>query len=303
MNTQEKQQEGSVPTQIGDAITRTLDILEKQQDFHFGIPSGFPSLDRLTQGWEPGELVLIGARPAIGKTVLALGMARNAAVGFNVPTAYFSLDLSEISLTKRMIVSETGIAFEKLNGGCRMEAGDWQQMESSLFKLSKAPLYIDDTPGVSLRELRKRVRRLVADQGVRLVFVDDLELLLPDSDDSFRTKAAERDAILEGVKALARELRITIVALTYLRRPTRKNYTGPVLADLEQYWPAADDLADIIILLHRDMFCISEDAERANLMELRVVRNRNGATGTVDLLFDRDRIRLKDLDVMEGVCP
>ena len=240
MNTEELLSRHRRPIKIGDAINQSLDLAEKNQLFSFGIPAGFPSLDRLTQGWNPGDLVILGARPAVGKTLLALAMARNAAVGFGEPTAYFSLETSSVQLTNRLIATESGVSVGKLLGKDKIDGSDWQRMEASLYDLAKAPLYIDDTPGLRITEFGKRVRSMAGELGVRLAVVDDFRLLLPDEDEAFPSWHAELEDNLRRLKETAVQSGVAILVLTWVRRPVRKNYTGPVLADLDPYCPSAE---------------------------------------------------------------
>lgn len=297
MNTDNTNNNSNALISIGDAINRTLELVEKRQELSFGIPAGFPSLDRLTRGWGAGDLVIIGARPAVGKTLLALAMARNAAVGFSVPTGYFSLELSATMLTERMISSECGISIPALHGSDKLSAGDWQQMEVVLHKLSKAPLYIDDTPGLRIGDLEGRIKAMARDYGIRLVFIDCFDLLTADDGSEFPSREKELEDNLRRLKAVAAELGVAIVLLTSVRRPVRKNYSGPVLLDLDPYCPLAEEYADKIILIHRPSFLgfIPSDSNTESF-ELRVVKNKNGAVGTVYLLFDREAVRLVDLD-------
>ena len=280
------------PIGIKDALSRSLYLAEKRQGLPDGIPSGYPSLDKFTQGWAPGELVIIGARPAIGKTLLALGMARNAAVGFHVPTAYFSLEMSATELTDRLIVAEIGLSMDKLRGQEKVSKEEWQDIIWDLGKLADGDLFIDDSPGIRISELGGRIASMADKQGVKLFFIDSFQWLLPDEDASFSSKSEELEDTLYRIKEMAVKFGITIILLTNIGRPTRKNYSGPVLVDLDAYCPLAEDYADTIVLLHRDILGLNMDEKSTNRMELRVVRNRNGATGTVDLMFDRERIRL-----------
>ena len=296
MNVTMPQSSDYEPVSITDALIRSLDLAKKHQGLPGGIPSGYPSLDRLTRGWEPGELVVIGARPAIGKTLLALGMARNAAVRFHVPTAYFSLEMSATELADRLIVSEIGLSMDKLRGQKTISEEEWPDIICDLGELACGKLFIDDSPGPRIGELGDRIRSLADKQGVKVFFIDSFQSLFPDGGDVFSSQSAERADTLRRIKEIAMALDVTIILLTCVWRPTRRNYSGPILADLDSYCPSAEDYADTIILLHRDILGLNTDEESPNLMELRVVRNRNGATGTVDLIFDRERIRLVEPD-------
>lgn len=279
---------------IGDAINLSLNQAEKDQNLVQGIPSGFPSLDRLTHGWNGGELTVFAARPAIGKTAFSLGIARNAAVDFGVPTLYFSLELPTIALTDRLIVSETGIPMAKLHGKDKLFSEDWSRMEESLRMLSNAPLYFDDTAGLTTEQFRQRVADLSARKGVKLVIVDHFHLVCGGEKETFSNRHQEEEAVMRCLKEAASAFGVSVIVLTYLKRPLRRNYSGPVLTDLYDYCPATEEYADKIILLDRPLlYSLSASSEgRTDAMQLRLVKNKNGRTGTVELVFDRERVRV-----------
>ena len=287
------------PVSIGDAINRSLEQAERDQHPDLGIPSGFPSLDRLTNGWMPGELIIIGGRPCTCKTALALGMARNAAVEFGIPTAYLSHKTPVLELTDRLIVSESGIPMEKLHGYDKMENEDWQQMEAALKKLSKAPLYLDDSARAFpeeylMNELQKRLEYLVKKKGVKLVFVDSLQETIP----GWAGYESEQIAHhcrknLHYFKLQAESYGVTIVVLTLVDRITRRKFAAPVLRDLDGYCPYAEDHADRILLLDMPgLYGLYPDynAEGDEPLEVRLALNKNGRTGEIGLSFDRKRI-------------
>jgi len=291
------------PVSIGDAINRSLEQAERDQHPDLGIPSGFPSLDRLTNGWMPGELIIIGGRPCTCKTALALGMARNAAVEFGIPTAYLSHKTPVLELTDRLIVSESGIPMEKLHGYDKMENEDWQQMEAALKKLSKAPLYLDDSARAFpeeylMNELQKRLKYLVKEKGVKLVFVDSLQETIP----GWAGYESEQIAHhcrknLHYFKLQAESYGVTIVVLTLVDRITRRKFAAPVLRDLDGYCPYAEDHADRILLLDMPgLYGLYPDynAEGDEPLEVRLALNKNGRTGEIGLSFDRKRICVTD---------
>lgn len=280
---------------IGDAVNRSLELAECGQRTLGGIPSGFPSLDRLTRGWNPGELIIIGGRPCVGMTALALGMARNAAVEFGIPTVYYSLELSTVMLTDRLIVSEADIPIGKLHGEDRLRSEEWPRIESSIGKLSNAPLFLDDTPGLTVDQFERSIRGLSAQKGVKLAIVDSLQPMSPDEDSYLPDdRTRERKEILHRLRNTATDLGIALIVLSYLRRPLRWHYSGPILTDLDAYCPDADECADKIILMNRpSLFSQVESTEdRLDPIQLRIVQNRNGRDGMVELLFDKDRIRM-----------
>ena len=291
-----KEESYTGPIHICDAINMSLEHIDLENVNALGIPSGYPSLDRLTMGWGKGELIIFGGRPCVGKTALALNMARNAAVDFGIPTAYFSLELSALELTDRLIVSETNITMEQLRGQKKILEADWQHMEAMLTSLSKAPLYIDDTPGLKIGQIKERIEDLAHKHDVSIVFVDYLHLILPDDGTNYPNREEETEAILHVLKELALALNVTIVTISYIRRPTRKNYTGPVLSDIDAYCPTAEYEANKIILVHRPSLCGVVDYwnEKMDRIELRLVQNKNGRTGSMVLLLDTERLKLAE---------
>ena len=285
---------------IGDAINRTLEIVERDQDPFYGIPSGFMSLDRVTHGWQPRELTMIAARPAVGKTAFALSIARNAAVDFGVPTAYFSLEMSTVMLTRRLIVSESGIQFEKIRGVEKLESVDWFQMESALSKLSKAPLYIDDSCALTIDEFMKKVKDLITQYGVRLIIVDYIHLM--SNMDHARTMREKDDEVILCLKEAAMVYGVSIIAISFIRRPTRKNYTKPILTDLDVYCPSAVDYADKIILLHRPSFLsLEENAGNMDILQVDLAKNSIGDICSIDLFLDKERGRVVEQDGYKGI--
>ena len=285
---------------IGDAINRTLEIVERDQDPFYGIPSGFMSLDRVTHGWQPRELTMIAARPAVGKTAFALSIARNAAVDFGVPTAYFSLEMSTVMLTRRLIVSESGIQFEKIRGVEKLESVDWFQMESTLSKLSKAPLYIDDSCALTIDEFMKKVKDLITQYGVRLIIIDYIHLM--SNMDHARTMREKDDEVILCLKEAAMVYGVSIIAISFIRRPTRKNYTKPILTDLDVYCPSAVDYADKIILLHRPSFLsLEENAGNMDILQVDLAKNSIGDICSIDLFLDKERGRVVEQDGYKGI--
>ena len=167
---------------IGDAINAAMNIVEERQrlDGIPGVPSGYPSIDRMTRGWNRGELIVIGGRPCVGKSTLLLRMARNCAVQFDLPAAVFSMQMSSVEASNRLISAETGIPMEKLEGFERMEKEDWIHVDVSLKKLAGSQLFIDDTPGLTPSDISERVWQLVKRRQVRAVFIDNLQAMIPD---------------------------------------------------------------------------------------------------------------------------
>ena len=243
---------------------------------------------------------MIAARPAVGKTAFALSIARNAAVDFGVPTAYFSLEMSTVMLTRRLIVSESGIQFEKIRGVEKLESVDWFQMESALSKLSKAPLYIDDSCALTIDEFMKKVKDLITQYGVRLIIVDYIHLM--SNMDHARTMREKDDEVILCLKEAAMVYGVSIIAISFIRRPTRKNYTKPILTDLDVYCPSAVDYADKIILLHRPSFLsLEENAGNMDILQVDLAKNSIGDICSIDLFLDKERGRVVEQDGYKGI--
>lgn len=265
--------------------------MERDQNPSYGIPSGFISLDRVTHGWQDRELTVIAGRPSVGKTAFALSIARNAAVDFGVPTAYFSLEMSTVMLTKRLIMSESAIRFEKIQGVEKLEPSDWFQIESSLSKLSNAPLFIDDTCALTTDELKNKVKGLITKHGVRLIIVDYIHLM--GTKDHAGTAREKADEVLLRLKETAMAFGVSVIAISFIRRPTRKNHAKPILTDLDAYCPSAVDYADKIILLHRpSLLSPEENTGNMDLLQVDIAKNSIGDTCSFDLFLDKERGRV-----------
>ena len=239
---------------IGSLINEAMSSLQAKQSQNglSGVPSGFLSLDTITMGWQPSDLIILAARPSVGKTAFSLNLARNAAVDHHMPVAFFSLEMAAIQLTNRLITSESGLAPDKIKGGIKLEDFEWQQLEYQLKALAKAPIYIDDTPSLPLMEFRTKAKNLVKNKGVRLIIIDYLQLIQgPTELKGMREQ--EVAAISRTLKATAKELNVPIIALSQLSRQavTRQGGGGkPQLSDLRESGSIEQD-ADMVIFIHR----------------------------------------------------
>ena len=286
--------------EIGSVINQAMSDIERLQETTglSGVPSGFPSLDRITFGWQPSDLIIVAARPSVGKTAFVVNVARNASVDHHVPVAFFSLEMPAIQLAKRMMVSETGLSSDKIKGGTKLEAYEWQQLEAKLKELSKAPLYIDDTPSLPVMEFRSKVKRLVNQKGVRLVIVDYLQLMQgPQELKGMREQ--EVAAISRTLKATAKEMNVPIIALSQLSRDAVKRQGGnnrPQLSDLRESGSIEQD-ADMVLFIHRyDYQGLSENPEDAGKTELIIAKHRNGEIADVPLMFRASEVRFVDME-------
>ena len=293
---------------IGSVINEAMNEIQEMQGKTglSGVPSGFPSIDTVTMGWQKSDLIILAARPSVGKTAFSLNLARNAAVDHNMPVAIFSLEMSAIQLVKRMMTSETGLPADKIKGGVKLEDYEWVQLESRLKNLAKAPLYIDDTPGIPLMEFRTKAKRLVKRNGVRLIIVDYLQLI-QGPPDLRGMREQEVAAISRTLKATAKELNIPIIALSQLSRQAVQRQGGggkPVLSDLRESGSIEQD-ADMVIFIHRpDFLGLSENPDDKEKTDIIIAKHRNGEVGEIPLLFKANQVKFVEpaqaLDVQAG---
>ena len=265
-----------------------------------GVESGFTDLDRITSGWQKSDLVVLAARPGMGKTAFVLSLARNAAINFSKPIALFSLEMSADQLVKRMVSSETGIPAEKLRKG-NLDEIEWQKLVSQTGKLSSAPLYIDDTPALSVFEFRSRCRRLKAMYDIQMVIVDYLQLMRADLDHKSGNREQEISTISRSLKAVAKELNIPIIALSQLSRSveTRGGTKRPMLSDLRESGAIEQD-ADMVLFIYRPEYYGLDMDEDNNptrgVAEIIIAKHRNGALDTVKLKFIDHLAKFTDMD-------
>ena len=284
--------------EIGKVINDALDDIQRLQDSTglSGVPSGFPSIDKITLGWQASDLIILAARPSVGKTAFVLNLARNAAVDFNMPVAFFSLEMPAIQLAKRMMVSETRLSADKIKGGVRLQPWEWEQLDIQLKRLAKAPIYIDDTPSLPVMEFRSKVKKLVKQKGVRLIVVDYLQLMQGPTE-LRGMREQEVAAISRTLKATAKEMNVPIIALSQLSRQS-ENRVGsnrrPQLSDLRESGSIEQD-ADMVIFIHRyDYQGLNEDPNDIGKTQIIIAKHRNGAIADVDMRFRADEVRFVD---------
>ncbi len=268
-----------------------IEELGKKEDALVGTPSGFTKLDRLTSGWQKSELVIIAARPSMGKTAFALTMARNIAVDHNRKVVIFSLEMSAIQLVNRLIVAETEIPGEKIKNG-RLSSEEWSLLESRIKALTEAPVYIDDTPAISVFELRAKCRRLKAQGKLDLIIVDYLQLMTGPPDSGSREQ--EVSSISRSLKSIAKELSVPVLALSQLNRSveTRTGNKKPMLSDLRESGAIEQD-ADMVVFIHRPekmgLHQFEDGQPTKGHADIILAKNRNGPTDEVVLFFREDR--------------
>jgi replicative DNA helicase len=273
---------------VGKSLAQLREIKE-HKDSVTGIPSGFVSLDRVTSGWQKSDLIIIAARPGMGKTAFVLTMARNAAVDFKKPVAFFSLEMSSLQLTNRLISGETEIPAEKIRRG-NLEEHEWEQLVHKVDTLSEAPLFIDDTPAINIFELRAKARRLKMQHDIQMIVIDYLQLMSGTSENKNSNREQEISNISRALKSIAKELDIPVVAISQLNRSveTRGGDKRPQLSDLRESGAIEQD-ADMVLFIYRpEYYKITQDEEgnsTIGMAEIHIAKHRNGATANVPVRF------------------
>ena len=271
-----------------------------------GISTGFEKLDTLTSGWQPSDLIIIAARPGMGKTALTLSMARNIAVTKQVPVAFFSLEMSSVQLITRLISAETGLSSEKLRTG-KLADHEWKQLNVKVGDLEKAPLYIDDTPALSIFDLRAKARRLASQHKIKLIVVDYLQLMTAGNNNKAGNREQEISMISRNLKSLAKELDIPVIALSQLSRAveTRGGTKRPQLSDLRESGAIEQD-ADIVSFIYRpEYYQIEEwdDEEHSSSIgqaEFIVAKHRNGGLDNIRMKFIGQLGKFEDLQSVDS---
>jgi len=279
-----------------------LEELKDKEDGLTGVPTGFIGLDRLTSGWQPSDLVILAARPGMGKTSFVLALAKNAAMDFNKGVALFSLEMSDVQLVQRFISLEAEISGHKMRKG-NLEEYEWQQLYTAIEKMADIPIFIDDTPGINIFELRAKCRRLKAQYDIQMVIIDYLQLMSGGGDNK-GNREQEVSAISRGLKALAKELNVPVIALSQLSRAveSRGGTKKPMLSDLRESGSIEQD-ADMVMFIYRgEYYQILEDEEGESLKgigEIVVAKNRHGALENIKLRFISEFAKFADLDDMD----
>lgn len=286
---------------MGKLLHRAVKQLEEisKKDGTSGVPTGFRDLDRVTGGFQPSDMIVLAARPGMGKTAFVISMARNAAVDFKKGVAVFSLEMSSLQLVNRLIASETGISGEKLKKGS-LEPYEWEQLNSRIGKLNNAPIYINDTPGLSVFELRAQCRRLKAEKDIQMVIIDYLQLM-SGSSDSRGNREQEISTISRAIKGIAKELNVPVIALSQLSRAveTRGGDKRPMLSDLRESGAIEQD-ADMVMFIYRpEYYNILQDEDgnsTQGLGELIIAKNRHGSTEDVKIKFENHLAKFTNWD-------
>ena len=258
-----------------------------------GTASGYRELDRLTAGFQPGNLVIVAARPSMGKSALALGMAANVAVRHETPVALFTLEMSKSEVTQRLMCSEGKVESQRLRTG-KLAVDDWPRLTAACDKLAKAPIYVDDTASITMMEIRSKLRRLkMKEPNLGLVIVDYLQLMT--SGTSAENRVQEVSQISRALKVLARDLDVPIIALSQLSRAVEQRHDKrPILSDLRESGSIEQD-ADLVMFVYRDEYYNPEETDSAGIAELILAKHRNGATDAIKLAFQKRYAKFSDL--------
>lgn len=287
-----------------DVVSKTMQMIEaagQKPDGMTGVPSGFSDLDRLTLGWQPSDLIIIAARPSMGKTAFVLTMARNIAVTYNRAVAFFSLEMGAKQLMMRLLIGESQIDSSKIKSG-RLSPDEWKVLEDATKPLSAAKLYIDDTAALSIFEFRSKARRLKLNFNVELIVIDYLQLMTAGTNDARGGNREQEVAMISrSLKAIAKELDVPILALSQLNRSVeaRGGTKRPQLSDLRESGAIEQD-ADIVSFIHRPEYFgmteLEDGTPTAGLAEIIIAKHRNGAVDTVRLRFRHEQAKFVDMD-------
>ena len=282
--------------QISEELSKAwerIDKLHKSKDEMRGVPTGFKDLDLKLSGLQKSDLIILAARPSVGKTSLALNIANNAA-NLGIGVAIFSLEMSSAQLVDRMLSAEANVDSWRLRTGKLNQEEEFSRIRDSLDTLSKAPIYIDDQAANNILRMRSVARRIKMEKGLGLIIVDYLQLMAPTSSKNSDNVVQQVTEISRSLKQLAKELEIPVLALSQLSRAVEARGGKPRLSDLRDSGSIEQD-ADVVLFIHREDKG-KDESERTNIAEILIEKHRNGPTGTVKLYFDGDKTSFKDLD-------
>ena len=283
----------SIGQSLGEAWDR-IDRLHNEESEIRGVRTGFPGLDNIIAGLQKSDLIILAARPSMGKTALALDIARQAATKHNVPVGIFSLEMSSQQLVDRMLAAESKVDAWKLRTGKLKNDEDFGRLREALDTLSKAPIFIDDQPGSNILKMRSVARRLKSEYGLGLIIVDYLQLMAPTNTRASDSLVQQVTEVSRSLKHMARELDVPVLALSQLSRAIEQRRGKPRLSDLRDSGSIEQD-ADVVMFIHRDDK-MNENSDRPNIAEILVEKHRNGPTGMVELYFDDKRTTFLPID-------
>jgi replicative DNA helicase len=301
-----KVSEGNVKRSVqsaADILRKSLAQIEeasKTAGEYNGVRSGFTDIDSVTLGWQPSDLIIIAARPSMGKTAFVLTMARNMTVDFKTPVAVFSLEMSSVQLMNRLIVAETQLSSKDLRTG-NLTSQQWAHLETNTVELGRAPLFIDDTPALSVFEFRSKARRLKTQHDIKLIIIDYLQLMTASTAETRGNREQEVSLISRTLKAIAKELNVPIIALSQLSRnvENRGGSKRPQLSDLRESGAIEQD-ADVVAFIHRpEYYGLTTDENNmstAGMAEIIIAKHRNGEVTDVPLRFIKEQAKFADAD-------
>jgi replicative DNA helicase len=289
-------------TPIGSSLNEAWDRFEKlnsSTDIHRGVPTGFTGLDNLLAGLQKSDLIIIAARPSMGKTTFALDIARNAACVHGASVGVFSLEMSDQQLVDRMLAAEAGVDSWKLRTGKLRTDAEFEAVQAAMARLAEAPIHIDDQPGNNILKMRSSARRLKNEHGLDLLIVDYLQLMSPTSTKASDSMVQQVTEISRSLKILARELDVPVIALSQLSRAVEQRGGKPRLSDLRDSGSIEQD-ADVVMFIHREDKQ-NKESDRTNIAEIMIEKHRNGPVGSTELYFDDKHVRFINLDTHHTV--
>ncbi|MFC2948742.1 replicative DNA helicase [Virgibacillus sediminis] len=282
---------------IKDVLIDVYDNIEQLHQSNAdltGVPTGFRDLDRITSGFQPNDLIIVAARPSVGKTAFALNVAQNVAVNSGENVAIFSLEMGADQLVQRMLCAEGNIDATRLRNG-QLQADDWSKLTMAMGSLSNAGIFIDDSPGIRVSEIRSKCRRLKQEHGLGMILIDYLQLIQGSGSSRGENRQQEVSEISRSLKGLARELNVPLIALSQLSRGVESRQDKrPMMSDLRESGSIEQD-ADIVGFLYRDDY-YDQETEKQNIIEIIISKQRNGPVGTVELAFVKEYNKFVDLD-------
>jgi len=283
---------------LGDAFERLEEIYNTAGGIT-GVPSGFHDLDYMTSGFQPSDLIILAARPSMGKTALCLNIAENIAIKHKKPVVIFSLEMSKEQLVQRLLCAEAKINGQRLRSG-QLQDNEWVKLSRAVGSLSEAPIFIDDTASISLMELRTKARRIKAEHGLGMIVIDYLQLM--QGRGKIENRQQEISEISRSLKALARELEVPVVALSQLSRAVESRVNKrPQLSDLRESGSIEQD-ADLVLFIYRDEY-YNPESDKKGIAELIIAKQRNGPVGNVEVVFMKDYTRFENKSRSPGEPP
>jgi replicative DNA helicase len=286
---------GRTVVNLKNILIETFEQIEKLYESRgavTGVPTGFNDLDRLTAGFQPSDLIILAARPSMGKTTFALNIAEYAAVNLKLPVVVFSLEMSKEQLAMKLLCSEAGVDNQRIRTG-NLQEEDWPRLSHALGRLSESVMFIDDSPSLSVLDVRAKARRIKADSGLSLIIVDYLQLM--QGPKRIENRQQEVSEISRGLKALARELSVPVIALSQLSRAVEQRQNKrPTLSDLRESGSLEQD-ADLVCFLYREDY-YEPETEKKNITEFIIAKHRNGPLGTVEFLFQKEYSKFLSLE-------